>query len=346
MADVAGHPRPDLTGDATDPLSVGFFELLRRLETDRLRFGRAGTPSDEPARLGQRVRLSVATRDVAGFRPPTQDRPAEVDVEVLGLLGPEGALPLHMTRWVMERLSDRWFAGDDDRERSDTTFLDFCNMLQHRLIGLYWRAWGDARAEVQVELGSGGRVRAFTDALARLVAGAGARAGPEAALLRRHGTSVVSDTYGPERLTRLVADHIGAPVELVELKGHWIEIPARLQSRLGQANATLGQGAIAGARVFDRQGRAELRVGPLALGHYERLADDRVLKARLSDLIRFATGREIDFDLRLVLARDAVPPPAIGRARVGRTAWVSATGTSDADDLLFRAITADEDMAA
>src|SRR5690606_38034852 len=166
MADRARHPPPDLGGPDIAPEALGFFELLRRLETGDRRFGRAGLPADEPARLGQRVRMSVATRDVAAFRPGEGDRPASVDVEVLGLLGPEGALPLHLTRWVMERLSDRWFAGDEARETADTAFLDFCNMLQHRMIALYWRAWGDARPEVQAEQGAAGRAGALLATLA------------------------------------------------------------------------------------------------------------------------------------------------------------------------------------
>ena len=111
MADDAGQPRPDLSGDLAAPESMGFFELLRRLERDQQRFGRAGGPSREPARLGQRARLTFGTRDVAGFHPGT---PPRVDVEVLGLLGPEGALPLHLTRWVLSRLSDRWFTEGSD----------------------------------------------------------------------------------------------------------------------------------------------------------------------------------------------------------------------------------------
>jgi type VI secretion system protein ImpH len=338
VADVPGQPRADLTGAPTDPLAVGFFELLRRLETDALRFGRAGVPRNEPARLGQRVRLAVATRDISGFRAGTAERPAGVDVEVLGLLGPEGALPLHITRWVAERLSERWFAGVDDDEKSDTAFLDFCNMLQHRTLALYWRAWGDARPEVQAEHGNGGRVRALTDSLARI---AGAAGGSYAPLLRRQGTSVASETYGPERLTRLIADHLQAPVTLVEFVGHWTEIPRPLQTRLGQAHAQLGQGAVAGARVFQRQGRAELRVGPLPLQRFEALADDRGLRDDLQRLVRFTLGREIDIDLRLVLARDAVPAPRVGQVRIGRTTWISPSGQDDAGDLRFRAITAD-----
>lgn len=331
MADVAGQPRADLTGALPDPESTGFFELLRRLETGDRRFGRAGGPGREPARLGQRVRLSVATRDVAGFRPGDAARPAQVDVEVLGLLGPEGAMPLHLSRWVLSRLSERWFAGDSDAAAADTTFLDFCNMLQHRMLALYWRAWGDARPELQAEHGERGRGQAMQAALAGI--GLPGMATGDAALKLRHATALGSTVHGPERLTRLVADLLGMPVRLVEFTGHWMEIPAHLQTRIGRSHAVLGQSAVAGRRSFQRQDRAELRIGPLTLADYRRLLDDGGLRARLRHAIRFAMGREIDFDLRLVLARDEVPDPRIGPCQLGRTAWLAPSRRKDADDL-------------
>lgn len=342
MADAAGQPRLDLSHKPTEPVEMGFFELLRRLETAGQRFGRAGGAAHEPARLGQRVRMSMATRDVAGFRPGTQNRPPEVDVEVLGLIGPEGAMPLHITRWMMARLSDRWFAGDDDRANSDTTFLDFCNMLQHRMLSLYWRAWGDARPEVQAELGAGGRVQAVVDTLAGIGL-PGTRPAPAAdgvtALKRRHATSLAAGVNGVERLTGPLTDLLGAPVTLAEFIGEWLEIPSALQTRLGRVHARLGQGAVVGARTFQRQMRIELRVGPLDLAAYRRLLDDKGLRDRLVHLVLFCIGREVDVDLRLMLTKGAVPDPTLGQCQLGRTTWISPPRRRDAADLRQRSIT-------
>jgi len=341
MAHVAGQPRPDLTGGLARPESMDFFELLRRLETPEARFGRSGGPEREPARLGQRARLSFATRDVAAFRPPTGERPAEVDVEVLGLLGPEGALPLHLTRWVMGRLSERWFQGGDDRATADTTFLDFVNMLQHRMLALYWRAWADARGEVQAEVGTGGRIAAMIDALAGIGLPGTQGAPAIDAVRRRHASALGHGVNGPERLTRLIADIVGAPVTLVEFVGDWMEIPGPLQTRLGKVHAALGRGAVAGRRVFQRQTRAELRIGPVGLALYRRIIEDDVLRRDLREAIRFAAGRETDFDIRPVLAREAIPAPAVGKVQLGRTAWLSGPRRGDAADLRIPRITAE-----
>lgn len=331
MADDAGQPRPDLTGDVPTPETMGFFELLRRLERDQLRFGRSGGPAREPARLGQRARLTFGTRDVAGFHPGS---PPKVDVEVLGLLGPEGALPLHLTRWVMGRMSDRWFTEGSDAA-SDTTFLDFCNLLQHRMMALYWRAWGDARPEVQIEHEAAGRVRALVEALAGVALPGTKPKGPDTQtrLKLRHATSLGRQVYSPERLTAYLSDVVEAPVSLVEFLGTWTEIPPHLQSRLGRAHAGLGRSAVVGARSFQRQTLVELRIGPLPLARFTRFLADPDLTARLRHAIRHAMGREMEFDLRLVLARQEIPDARLGQCRLGRSTWLSPRREKDADDL-------------
>lgn len=340
MADVAGQPRPDLTGDLAAPESMDFFELLRQLERDGARFGRSGGPSHEPARLGQRARLTFGTRNVAGFVPGSESTPPRVDVEVLGLLGPEGAMPLHITRWVMSRMSERWFVSAGTDAASDTTFLDFCNLLQHRMMALYWRAWADARPEVQVEHGQSGRVRAMVEALAGVaLPGTKPKGAPDvqARLKMRHATSLGRQVYSVERLTAYLRDVLEAPITLVEFVGTWTQIPPRLQSRLGQGFAQLGRSAVVGGRSFQRQALVELRVGPLSLSRFSDFLADPALMGRLRHAIRHAMGREMEFNLRLVLARDEIPDARLGQSRIGRTTWLSPRRRTDSDDLrLYR----------
>jgi len=341
MADAPRQPRPDLTGDIPAAETMGFFELLRRLEQGDHRFGRIGGPGREPARLGQRVRMAFATRDIAGFHPATDKVPSRVDVEVIGLLGPEGALPLHITRWVMSRLSDRWFAGADTDATSDTTFLDFCNLLQHRMMALYWRAWGDARPEVQIEHGGGGgRVQAVLNALAGVgLPGSQTGGGVDLRLKLRHATSLGHQVQGVERLAAYLADVVQAPVKLVEFVGSWISVPPRLQTRLGAAHALLGQSAVAGARSYSRQSRVELQIGPLSLPDYRRFLDSPAVSDSLRHAIRHAVGHELEVDVALVLARDAIPDARLGAAQLGRTGWLAPRREADAMDLRLSDIT-------
>jgi type VI secretion system protein ImpH len=308
------------------------FALLRRLEhASGGRFGAAGRPDREPARLGQAVRLAFATADVTAMRPATEKTPAKVTLASIGLLGPEGPMPLHLTRWVLDRLSQRWYAGDASGAIADTTFADFADMLQHRMIAFHYRAWADNRPEVQAEREAEGRTGALLGALAGL--GLPGIDDGQAPVRRRHAAALGHQVEGPERLTAFLTDVVGAPVRLEEFMPHWLEIPPLLQTRLGRAHAGLGRGAALGPRSFQRQTRIELRVGPLTRPAFEALLPGAPRLAALRTAARHTIGTGLCTDLRLVLARGEVPAARIGAAQLGRTAWLAPTRTRDADDL-------------
>ncbi|RWH68334.1 type VI secretion system baseplate subunit TssG [Mesorhizobium sp.] len=343
MADDARQSLPDLAQPApteAEPLSEGydFFELLRRLEQRRGLFGHSGTAEREPARLGQHVRLSFTAKDVVKFQDAGERAPARVTVANLGLLGPEGPMPLHLTRWVLDRLSQRWFTGADAEQTSDTTFVDFVNILQHRMIALYYRAWADAHPAVQVERSVGGRVRAMLEAMAGI--GLPGTQDPELDTVRlRQAGSLANQVDGAERLTLFLATAFKVPVEIKEFVAAWITIPQALQSQVGKAYAALGRGATIGPRVFSRQSRIELRVGPLNLDDFKSFLPGERRLVLFKKAVRDMIGEALDVDLRIVLARDSVPSPKMGTIQLGRTSWLSRPAEKgDADDLRLRTI--------
>lgn len=339
MAAHARQSRDDLTALAAHAGRSDFFQLLRRIEeVDGRRFGRTGGPEKEPARLGQHIRLSFATSDVASM---TVDDQTRVDVNVLGLLGPEGPMPLYLTRWVMTRLSNRWFAGNAGGVTSDTAFVDLSNTLQHRMIALYWRAWADARAEIHVSQPGGGPTMAILRSLAGLgMPGTDDPVHDPAKL--RHATTLAQRVNSPERLTSYLSDVIGAPVSLEEFIGHWMEIPQAAQSSLGGAYASLGGSAVIGPRSFSRQNKAEIRLGPLSLSQFLAFLDDPARRAALRHAILFAAGHDIAFDVRLVLAAADITPARLGDCRLGTTAWMQPKRGRDADDVVLPRFTGQE----
>ena len=355
MADDARQSLPDLDKldlDRVEELSdaFDFFELLRRLERRGGLFGYSGQADREPARLGQHVRLSFSAKDVVEFREakdktPGGDKssgkvgaPARVTVANLGLMGPEGPMPLHLTRWVLDRLSQRWFTGADAQQTSDTTFVDFVNILQHRMIALYYRAWADAHPAVQVERGVGGRVRAMLEAMAGIGLPGTQNTDLDTVKLRQ-AASLASQVDGPERLTLFLAEAFKVPVQIKEFIAAWITIPTGLQTRLAKAYAGLGRGATIGPRVFNRQSRIELRVGPLGYEDFKAFLPGGQRFKLFKQAVRDMVGESLDVDLRIVLARDAVPPARIGAVQLGRTAWLARPPErGDADDMRLRTI--------
>lgn len=353
MAHDGRQPPPDLDQEIGLSASYDFFELLRRLERrGGARFGHSGRIDRDPARIGQQIRLGFAVQDVVAFDDGTDNAPARVTIANLGLMGPEGPMPLHMTRWVLDRLSQRWFAGADALQTSDTTFVDFVNILQHRVISLFYRAWADAHPAVQVERAVGGRVLAMLEAMAGIgMPGVHNDANPELDAVRlRQAASLANQVDGPERLTLFLAEAFGIRVELNEFVASWMTVPMPLQSRVGRDYAELGRSATIGPRTFSRQNRIQLRLGPLGLAEYNAFLPGGGRLAILKRAIRDLIGESLDVDVCLVLATGEVPPVKIGSVQLGRTTWLSRSAEDgDADDMLMRQVVGwrpDEDKLA
>jgi type VI secretion system protein ImpH len=318
-----------------------FFELLRRLERQGRLFGHSGRPAQEPARLDQHVRLGFSPRDVVQFTPEEENRSARVMVANFGLLGPEGPMPLHVTRWVMDRLSQRWFAGQEAKETSDTTFLDFVNVLQHRLTALFYRAWADATPAVQIERADGDRLLAMLRSMAGIGL-PGTRDSRSADLdpVKVHqAASLAIQRDGAERLTQFLAEAFNVPVRLREFVAAWLSVPLPLQTRIGAAHAGLGRGATIGPRGFSRQSRIEIRIGPIDLKTYMSFLPGSGRLHLFGRAVRDLIGEGLDVDLRVVLSRREVPSACIGKSQLGRTAWLAPPAQGkDADDFCLRTI--------
>jgi type VI secretion system protein ImpH len=346
MADNARQSSPDLKPRGHDfgraNAAFDFFELLRQLENEEQQwFGQKGGPDREPARLGQQMRLGFATQDVAEYQALSDGSPARVVIANLGLLGPEGPMPLHLTRWVLDRLSQRWFAGAEARQTADTTFVDFVNMLQHRMMALFYRAWADHTPAVQVERPVSGRVRAMLESMGGMgLPGTRNKEDPSLDLVKlKQAAALASQVDGPEKLTLFVAEAFNVPVAIKEFVAAWLPIPEGLQSRIGRAFVLLGGGATVGKRVFSRQSRVELVIGPVGIKDYLSFLPDGSRHKALQRAIRDLIGEQIDVDVRVVLRKAEIPEPKLGQARLGRTTWLARPDEKgDAEEMRLRAV--------
>ena len=213
-------------------------------------------------------------------------------------------------------------ARDRRRQSGDDTFIDFCDLLQHRLIALFYRAWADARPHVQHDRPELDRFRLYVGALAGfgLPALRDGDALPDRFKLH-HAGMIGCQSGHVDRVQMLVQDLLGVPAVLDELVGGWLDIPERLRSRLGGPGARLGVDAVVGIASFQRQHRCRLRLGPLDLPTYLALLPGGERLDRLTALMRLLLGDAIEWDLDLALRRarcrhfaSTVPPGSAGRA--------------------------------
>jgi type VI secretion system protein ImpH len=317
------------------PFDFDFFQTLRRIEClfpDKPRIGQALRPADEPVRFGQEPSLAFAPAVLSGFEPATDVRPPRLEVRFFGLLGPNGPLPLHLTEYARERLL----------HESDASFTRFLDMFHHRYLELFYRAWAQGQPAVNLDRAAQDRFAVYVGALFGL-AGEHLRQRDEVSDYAKlfYGGILGGQVRNRDGLAALLTGYFGIQVRVEEFVGHWMALPERERSRLGDTkeNAALGKGTVLGARVWDCQTKIRLWLGPLTLEQYEDFLPGSVALKRLVAWMRQYLCFELDWDMRLSLQQAQIPRMALGRyGRLGWTSWLgTVAGASNAADLILDA---------
>jgi len=302
-----------------EPWNFHFFQALRLIECarpDRPRVGEAARPADDLVRLAQEPTLAFAPSSLTAYEPATESEPARLVVRFLGLFGPNGPLPLHLTEYALERLL----------HRKDPTFARFADVFHHRMLTLFYRAWATANPAAQFDRPDADRYAVFLGSLSGLGSPATRGRGtlPDRALLHHTG-ALATPTRHAEGLERMLADFLGMPARVEPFVGHWVDLAPRHHLRLGESLETcaLGRTATLGTRVWDCQGKFRVVLGPASLEGYERLLPGSDTLDCLVDMVRSYVGEEFAWDVRVVLAKEHVPFTVLGEAgRLGRTTYV------------------------
>ncbi|NML16544.1 type VI secretion system baseplate subunit TssG [Azohydromonas caseinilytica] len=319
------------------PDAFDFFALLRQVENlaGGPRLGTAPRPALEPLRLGELPELDFAP--AALMQLDTAAAVPRLGVRFFGLLGPQGPMPLHLTEFVRERLV----------QRNDPTLLRFLDLFHHRLLLLFYRAWAQAQPVVQHDRPDDDRFAVWLGALAGVDGAARAQdAVPQQARLFQAGW--LSERAGSaEGLEKLLAQYLGVPARIEQFVPHWLRLPREERTRLGyarnrverlQATAVrLGENASAGSKVWDRQYRFRIVLGPLTLAQYRGFLPGGDAWAPLRGWVREYIGQHLQWELRLVLAREEVPPARPGSGvQLGFTTWLGPAQPRDRGELRLR----------
>ena len=134
------------------PTAFDFFQAVRvleRLRSGRSRVGGFDDPSREVVRFSVPPTLAFPAAEIQRLELPEDDtEPARLEVNFLGLTGPQGVLPHHYTLLVGER----------ERAR-DRSIREFFDLFHHRILSLFYRAWRKTRFLVAAESGDADTLR-------------------------------------------------------------------------------------------------------------------------------------------------------------------------------------------
>ncbi len=318
----------------TRPERFGFFQavrLLSRLAPERARVGHDGPPGQEVVRFRTRATLDFPASEVHDLRDaPEPERPPEMAVAIGGTTGPLGVLPVPYTELLIERIRYK-----------DLALWEFLDVFNHRFLSLFYRAFAKYRFPITYESGGDDP---FVDGLFALIGlGTGGMKGrqtvPDDALLVYAGL-IAQRPHSASALEGILRDYFTVPVATRPFVGQWLPLEPEDRSRLGARNSRLGADLVCGDRVWDNQSRFRIRLGPLGFAAFRAFLPRGSAWRPLNDLVRFLVGKELDFDVQLVLRKEEIPECRLGAGAVppmlGWTTWVkSGPSPEDASNLVL-----------
>lgn len=221
----------------------------------------------------------------------------------MGLLGVNGALPAYYTEL---------FAHREEAPHRDPSARAFLDIFQHRAVSLFHDAWRKHRLPLQYE--QDGDKRFLPMALSIAGVGQGAlrqrlqaeHGGVADHALAFYATALQQRHIGATQLQGVLANYFGVPVQVTQFIGRWFTLNESSRTLLGNANATLGAAAVIGERVWQRDLRLRLTLGPLGQADLRRFLPGAPGALALRELLTMFTGVSLEYEVRLQLRADAV----------------------------------------
>jgi type VI secretion system protein ImpH len=236
----------------------------------------------------------------------------------MGFLGSSGALPAHYT----EAIAAHQLYEKDEGPRA---FLD---VFSTRSLSLFYEAWRKYRLELKYQVDGQDRFLPLLLALGglgnkaltrRLSGGRGHAAGAvRDESLAFFATALRQRPASASTMARVLGEYFRVPVAATQFVGCWCEVPPQQQSVLGGGQAQLGTTAMIGARVWQRDLRMRLTIGPLGRADFDAFLPGGSAALALDKLLTMFTGVTLEYEICLVLRAEDVAGASLGAgARLG-----------------------------
>ena len=297
------------------PWNHGFSRMLRWLEARYYylpRVGNAVKPSEEIIRIGQIPSLIFSPREIAEVT--FDNGRTHIKTYGLGLWGPNGPLPLHFSEIAQHR-----------REmQHDHTLTNFVDLFHHRALSMFHRAW-------EINQSTAGLDRQHDEKFSRYPAWLTGGELDELATtnLPTHAQLSASahlkhQSKNPSAIVQTLSHYFQVPVTLEEYHFNWMDIDPSDRTQLGLGeNTFLGQSAMLGECVPDRQNAFLLTLGPLSLSQYLRFLPNGEDLGTLIDWIRAFVGLEYKWILKLLVEQEEATPVQLGGSQgLGWSTWL------------------------
>lgn len=338
----------DLKRVAAEGHRFDFFQivwLLQRFMSGTEPVGGAGPIANEAIRFRPHLSMGFPSTDVRRVTP-LKDESGEinrfrVESTFLGLYGVSTPLPLHHAIRVLRTVQAHNQSGQPstspeqtgDAIENDVFFQssplrDLLDLVHHRLLSFYFRAWLKYRHFAAFSLPQADPISDylswfigcpphFDDATLGV---------PRLQLIRYAGT-LTQHPRSAAALEGMLQDFWpGLPFQTRQAVGRWVALPPSNLHRMGAANATLGVDISVGEQVYDLSGAFDIILGPVDWKTYQAFLPDAGEFKRVHALTRLFCVDRLGFSVEIQLLPKQVPEMTLGGpgpgSRLGYTSWV------------------------
>lgn len=298
---------------ATQVRRYGLFPLVRGAEARALglpRVGRARLPAQSAVDLAQVPSLSFpdATMDEVEVR---HGRPTLHGLW-LGLLGPMGPLPTHLTE----------FAYYERRYATSRPFGRWIDVISNRMLQLFYRVWGDSQPAVQADRPDDDRFAQYLGVLSGAAEGVGEHA-LFPARARLFYTALFASRRSAVAIEDALSNLLRQSVRVLEYQPRWRDIERDDQTRLGRSFARLDQGVVIGGRTRVASDAFRVVIRANSMRDYEQLLPTSPRFAVASEALDAFAPSHLEWDIMIEMEeRHARPATLDGRTQLGWTGWL------------------------
>ena len=304
----------------------GFFSLIRGAEARAAklpRVGRSRLPSQNVADMAHASVLDFPGSTIDSVELTKTGR-ARVRGYFLGLTGPMGPLPLHLTE----------FAYFERRYAKTQPFGGFLDVLNDRMLQFFYRAWADSQPAAQADRPDDDRFAHYLAQLSGALEGA-SKDGGFPAQARLHYVGLFASRRSAAVLQDGLSHLLQTPARLVEFVPRWRDVEPSDRSRLGSGFNQLGVDTVLGARVRVVDDAFRVIVRTATMEDYESFLPGGAKFQVAQEALDALAPSHLEWELEIEIPQGKPPGVSLdGRSRLGWTGWVApaqdATIRSDA----------------
>jgi type VI secretion system protein ImpH len=321
----------------SEPYRFEFFQAVRMLELSLKAQGVKGDQAiADYVRFENSISLSFPPSEIEALRVESDPNDVEPTEEAqdgehqgspkryymtpsfIGFLGPNGTLPRHYT----ERIATHQMY---QRDKGPRAFLD---AYSNRAVALFYGAWKKYRLELEYE---SKEKKGFLPILMSLAGMghpslrdrlSGEDIGIEDESMAFYASVMRHRPMSSVYLQNVLSDYFKVDIKVEQFVGKWYTLPKEHQSVLGMANVQLGGSALSGQRIWQRDLRIGLHIGPLRKKEFEKFLPRESAARALEQMLKMIVGVTLEFEVQLVLHADDVGSSDLSDHRTGgRLGW-------------------------